>query len=110
MAKRSCSPKKEDNDDEKGDNDYCCSCLIHTRKDKKEQDHGGSTKKQVQAKTKSKTTKMCDDNEKVLLTWSQRLWACKNGTNARIHTKHKLSIDNAKCAKPKHQIFYTNLT
>jgi hypothetical protein len=40
--------KKEDNDNEKGDNDYCPSCLIHTRKNKKEQDHEGSTKKQVQ--------------------------------------------------------------
>jgi hypothetical protein len=29
---------------------------------------GGSIKKQVQAKTKSKTTKMCDDGEKVLHT------------------------------------------
>ncbi len=29
---------------------------------------GGSTKKPVQAKTKNKTTKMCDDGEKVLFT------------------------------------------
>jgi hypothetical protein len=29
---------------------------------------GGNTIKQVQAKTKSKTTRTCDDGEKVLLT------------------------------------------
>jgi hypothetical protein len=45
-----------------------------------------------------------------LHTWSWCLWACNDGTNARIHTKHKLSIDNFKRAKPKPLDIYTNFT
>jgi hypothetical protein len=36
--------KKQGKDDEEGDNDYC-SYLLHTRKDKREQDHGGEALK-----------------------------------------------------------------
>jgi hypothetical protein len=79
MTKRSCS-YKEEGEELKGLVDLkkkakmmkkvtttiAALALTHKKRQRKVRPWGESTKKQMQAKTKSKTTRTCDDGEKVL--------------------------------------------